>query len=143
MITTAQRAGLLASAEIYDPSNDTWTYLSPALPEPSGPQGLNQSRRGHSLTLLYDGWALAVGGFGPYVPVDITRRASSELFDAGFSRFDLGDSLAIPRARHRATLLPDGRVLITVGTVDITPPNDFVHRDSAIGSAEFYNSAPQ
>src|SRR6185369_13785127 len=61
---SGQRTGLLASAEIYNPVTNTWAYLSP---------GFNESRRAHSLTLLHDGWALAVGGFGPTAPIDTPR----------------------------------------------------------------------
>jgi hypothetical protein len=50
---SGQRTGLLASVEIFDPATNTWASL------PS--YQLNESRRAHSLTLLYDGWALAVG----------------------------------------------------------------------------------
>jgi hypothetical protein len=111
--------------------------------------GLNESRRAYSLTQLYDNWVLAAGGFGPVsppAPVDIKRRASSELFDPGLMQFDLGDTLLTPRARHRATRLLDGRVLITGGTTDITsgtcPTTTFICRDNAIDSAELYNSTP-
>jgi hypothetical protein len=126
---SGQRTGLLSSFEIFDPVANSWTSGS-----------MHESRRAHTLTLLYDDWALAVGGFGPTSPVDIPRRASSELFDPGLNQFDLGASLATPRARHRATLLQDGRVLITGGTIDTGAT--FPARDTAINSAEFYNSGP-
>ena len=101
---------------------------------------MNESRRAHSLTLIHDGWAIAIGGFGPSTPTNIPRRASSELFDPANDQFDLGDSLGTARARHRATRLLDGRILITGGTIDTGA--GFPARDTAINSAEFYNAAP-
>jgi hypothetical protein len=67
---------------------------------------------------------------------------SSEVFDPSSTGFDLGASMSTARARHRATRLLDGRVLITGGTIQTGTGSTPVERDTAIGSAEFYNSGP-
>ena len=72
------------------------------------------AREFHTATLLADGRVLVTGGYDssvlPHVPF-----ASSELYDPATARFTPVDSMATARAGHTATLLQDGRVLITGG----------------------------
>ena len=88
-------------------------------------------RANHTSTLLNDGWALAAGGRDATLAVLL----SSELFHpgSGFDLFTSGASMAAGRSGHAATLLPDGRVLITGGTGAGAVP---------INSAEIYNGPP-
>ncbi len=95
---TAGGAGL-ATAELFDPSNNTVTEL-PSLAE---------SRAGHTATLLADGRVLIVGGYnGEYL-------RSIEVFDPSSQQFRPAGNLLETRSGHTATLLPNGRVLLAGG----------------------------
>ena len=129
---TGQRTGLLDTAEVYDYLSNTWTALTPN-------NQLGDARRSFPMTRLFDDWVLAAGGLG----VDPNPRlSSSSLFEPGFNAFATGASLSTARARHKATRLLDGRVLITGGTIQVGTGLTQVDRDTAIGSAEFYNGPP-
>lgn len=79
--------------------------LGPPLPEP---------RAGHSATLLANGNLLVVGGVAAR---DGAARGEAFVLPAGGNRFvALSARLNVPRTGHAATLLPDGRVLITGGS---------------------------
>jgi hypothetical protein len=87
----------LASAELYDPVN--YTYSS--LPNMNVPRGM------HTATLLLNGKVLIAGGGG--------FSNTAELFDPADNQFHTTGSMTVGRQGHRATLLQDGRVLITGG----------------------------
>jgi hypothetical protein len=85
----------LASAELYDPSTDTWVAATP----------LGNARFGHTATALPNGRVLVVGGATTYC----------ELYDARTDQWLPAAPLAPARSGHRAVLLPNGRVLVTGG----------------------------
>ncbi len=96
------------AVERYDPASGRWGLVGDMV----------VTRRGHTATRLADGRVLIVGG-------DICCDGTGELFtstaeihDPFTSGFQLTGSLATARALHTATLLPDGRVLVTGGVVD-------------------------
>ena len=95
--------------EIYDPESRVWKEGSP----------MGTARRLHTATLLHDGRVLIAGGFVCCVvdgnTVSETPTGSAELFDPATGAFTPTGSLAVPRGVHRASLLPDGRVLVTGG----------------------------
>jgi len=97
--------GDTTTAELWDPATRTF-----------GPAGsLAQARRAyHTTTLMADGRVLVLGGFGPG-PAGDDALASAETWDPASSTFSPTGSLAEARARHTATLLPDGRVLVVGG----------------------------
>ena len=99
----------IAETEIYDPGSRAWT--------PGSPMGT--ARRLHSVTLLRDGRVLIAGGFVCCVvegqTVSETSTASAELYDPMTGSFTPTGSMAAARALHQATLLPDGRVLMSGG----------------------------
>ena len=93
----------LASAEIYDPKAGTFTATG----------SMSVGREYQTATLLADGRVLVAGGGGDY-----TNRqflASAELFDPKTGTFSPTGSLTDARTNHMATLLADGRVLVTGG----------------------------
>jgi hypothetical protein len=80
-----------------------------------GPTGSMSARRSEfSATLLRDGRVLVTGGLQGEGNGDMTL-SSAELYDPAIGTFSPTGSMAVPRADHTATLLRDGRVLITGG----------------------------
>ena len=89
------------------------------------------ARARHTATLLANGTVLIVGGTspgaGPYA------LATAELYDPSTRRFSATGSMSMPRTSHTATLLPDGRVLITGGNAS--------GLSGAAATAELYDPA--
>jgi hypothetical protein len=111
-------SGPLASAEIYDPSNGTF---SPVPPTPLDALGWEAA------TLLADGRVLFTGGLVEAVGTGVCR-ASARIFDPEADTFSPTGSMTTPRCNGgggwgggTATLLQDGRVLMTAGVM--LPPS--------------------
>jgi hypothetical protein len=110
-----------AKVELYDPTTGT-----------SSPTGsLETGRYGATATVLSTGRVLIAGGWSedPNVPV----LASAELYDPASGTFAQVGSMTTPRAGHSATLLADGKVLITGGQIE----NDNVF--SSLVTAELFD----
>jgi hypothetical protein len=110
----------LNSAELYDPATGTFTLTG----------NLTTGRQFHSATLLYDGTVLIAGGFTVAVPPSFVPLASTEIYHPLHGTFTSGPSMTTPRARHTATLLYDGRVLMAGG---------FGANLTSMSSAELYH----
>ena len=110
------------SSETYNPATAEWT------------QGENMvvGRRGHTATLLADGRVLIAGGIVCCTGTGETYSAAAELYDPTTGKFQLTDHLTVRRALHRATLLDDGRVLISGGIGGADPDNDITLADSEV-----------
>ncbi len=91
---------------------------------------LNDSRALHTATLLINGKVLVAGGKGGTIGNVITR-ASSELYDPAISTWSTTGSMNVARGGQTATLLNDGRVLVTGG---------FNANGDSLNSAELYDS---
>lgn len=98
---TGTDGSALASAEIYDPSDRSFTAVA---------DGLGTARADAAAVLLRNGDVLLAGGRGA------AALDSSEVFDAKAGGFTSGPGLANgARAGAQAVLLPDGRVLVAGG----------------------------
>ncbi|PYX05983.1 MAG: hypothetical protein DMG88_19840, partial [Acidobacteria bacterium] len=107
---TTSGGGITNSAEIYDPSADSW---SPAGLMPAGL--MNDARSGATASVLQDGRVLIAGGQN-------SGGASNtlEIFDPNSGNFSNAGTLSSPRQDHAAAVLSDGRVLIAGGSSDGT-----------------------
>jgi hypothetical protein len=93
-----------ASAELWDRYSRTF--------ESAG--DLAEARVEHTATLLGDGRVLVIGGMAGET-FGGEPLASAELWDPETRTFAPAGTMAVPRAGHTATLLPDGRVLVAGG----------------------------
>lgn len=108
VLNTAQN-----TAEIYDPATGTWSAVATTM---------NAKRSGHTQTLLNDGRVLIAGGlsggvastFGGDVPL---YTALCQVFDPATGAFAAAPALAVARGFHAASVLGDGRVLLTGGAI--------------------------
>jgi hypothetical protein len=80
--------------------------------EPTG--SLAAARESHAATLLSDGRVLVTGGL-TLVGTDSQPSRSAELYDPRSGMFLKAADMNVTRVCHTATLLADGRVLITGG----------------------------
>jgi WD40 repeat protein len=105
----------LSTAELFDPATGRFTLVG----------SMQQARELHTATLRNDGTVLVVGGTDLTSDVGDNARAelplestaTAELFDPSSGSFTSTSYMANPRARHTATLLTDGEVLVIGGTL--------------------------
>ena len=96
----------ILAAERYDPASGQWGLVGDMV----------VCRRGHTATRLADSRVLIVGGqFTCCEPTGESFTSTAEIYDPFNGGFQPTGSLATARAFHEATLLPDGRVLVTGG----------------------------
>jgi N-acetylneuraminic acid mutarotase len=100
---TDGRGKALASAEVYNPKTNQWA--------PGGT--MMATRLDFTATILANGKVLVVGGQDQ--PFPSTSLASAELYDPTTNSWLPAAPMSAGRARHSATGLPDGRVLVVGG----------------------------
>ena len=92
-----------APPQLYDPATNSWTYAGVTVP---------LARLFPTATLLADGRVLLVGGrYGSTGPI----LASAGLFDPGTNTWTPVPDMAHERIQHAATLLSNGKVIVTGG----------------------------
>jgi len=104
-------AGLLNSAELYDPATGTWAVAN----------GLNEARSKHTATLLPNGKVLVAGGQtgifpGGNCPCFDDVTTSAELYDPSTGTWSLTGNLRTQHELHTATLLGNDKLLVAGGT---------------------------
>jgi hypothetical protein len=97
-------AGTLNSSDLYDPVKNSFT---------AGPP-LNVARYDCAAALLPNGKVLIAGGFANVVQSNPLN--STEIYDPSLKQFTAGPPTADIRGAARATLLPNGQVLVAGGT---------------------------
>ncbi len=94
--TAFGRLSATNSAEIYDPTADSWTQTNP----------MTSARANATAVLLQDGTALIAGGDNSGNPSN-----AFEIFDSSSGNFNFAGTLSSPRTKHAVAVLQDGRVL--------------------------------
>ncbi len=113
----------LASAELYDPATESFASVG----------SMQTPRTDHTATLLNNGLVLIAAG-GNSASFDDGPIASAELYDPSKKSFIPTGALNVPRYKHAAALLPDGRVIVLGGT-------SFRLWEDRKASAEIYDPA--
>ncbi len=123
----------LATAELYDPATGAWS--------PTG--SMNSPRQSPSATLLPGGKVLVAGGLYEWPrPNDIAPKPgavlrSAEIYDPATGNWTATGSLVTPRVVHSATLMNNGKVLVTGGGREEYP---FDHHNG-VDKTEMYDPA--
>jgi hypothetical protein len=94
---------VLATAEIFDPANGSFAPTA----------NMGSVRCFHTATLLKDGTVLVTGGLGNFFRMPALSAA--ELFDPASGTFSATADMTAARYSHTATLLTNGKVLVTGG----------------------------
>ncbi|GAA2430339.1 hypothetical protein GCM10010191_49870 [Actinomadura vinacea] len=126
---TGARGAALASAELLDPGTLTWTETAP----------MACARTGHQAVLIKvdeTDKVLVIGGALPTGESERERAlAFCEIYDPATKTWTPTGSLRTPRKGHQATVLGDGRVLVTGG--DAVPAMPY--RVDSLSTAELYD----
>ena len=112
----------LATAEIYDPKAGTWSETGKMI----------EAALFDTATLLPDGKVLVAGGVRGTTEAQVS--ATAQLYDPGSGTWTATGPMNGARGYHTATLLGDGRVLVTGGT-----KSHDGSKISLLASAELYD----
>ncbi len=111
----------ISTAERYDAASGRWAAAGDMV----------TARRGHTATRLADGRVLIAGGVTCCDAAGEVLTGTAEIYDPVGGGFQPAGSMETARALHAATLLADGRVLVTGGFVGVD--------GSTTASAEIYD----
>ena len=84
---------------------------------------LATGRHGNTATLLADGNFLVTGGVTGSANTLVVSTASVEIFFTSAAAWGIGAQMLTVRSSHTATLMADGRVLVTGGFIGGIPTN--------------------
>jgi len=94
-------------AETFAAGPESFTLLTARMAAP---------RANHAAVRLADGRVLLCGGFREVSSGTVNSTETAELFDPASNTFTATSPMLAQRVDHAATLLPDGRVLVTGGS---------------------------
>jgi len=120
----------ISSAEVYDPAVGSFTAIG----------NMTALRYAHTATLLSNGKVLLVGGFASTndcMDLGESAQASAEIYDPSNGSFHATGNMRQGRGGHTATLLPNGKVLISGGGDSGGGPFPFY--GTASNTAELYD----
>ena len=103
--STGNNGTALSSAELYDPDTGEWTATG----------SMAEARAGLAATLLSDGTVLVTGGQDIRNNAALGNLATAELYDPASGTWTATAEMIEARYGHFATLLLDGRVLVSGG----------------------------
>jgi N-acetylneuraminic acid mutarotase len=101
--------GTLALNEVYNPVHSTWMTTAP----------MASDRAEHAAVLLPSGRVLAIGGFSKSLGGREQELATAEIFDPETNTWSQTDPMFMTRPQPVATVLKDGRVLVTGGHMNL------------------------
>lgn len=120
-------------ADLYDPATGVFQFAATV------------TRTGGTATLLPNGDVLFLGGatMAMYPPSDLNPigaivTATAEVFKVSTGTIQPAGNMSIARAGHTATLLPNGRILITGGAISDPLPTNAGYT-TATATAELYD----
>lgn len=120
VLVAGGRIPAISRAERYDRASEQWTLAG----------DMATARRGHTATRLADGRVLVAGGVTCCDVAGEVVTGTAEIYDPASGGFQPTGPLITARGFHTATLLADGRVLVTGG---------FVDADATTATAEIYD----
>lgn len=103
--STTSDATALDTAEIYDPTVNTWTRTSSGL----------TARRAHTATLLENGKVLVVGGFPTFPSGTGAATTSVQIYDPNGDSWSNVKELSAGRGGHGSVWLSNDRVMVAGG----------------------------
>jgi hypothetical protein len=110
LVAGGYEIGTIASdrAELYDPATESFTLLTGRM---------TQGRAQHTATRLLDGRVLIAGGLYEASVGQLNTSWTAEVFDPATNSFTAIENMKEQRHDHAAMRLPDGRVLVTGGSI--------------------------
>lgn len=122
-------SGYVDMTYLYDPNSGLW----------SSSGNLNQRRGDHQTTSLKTGKVLITGG--QYGGEFLVRQSSTEIYNSQTGVWTYGEPMLSARSRHKATMLKDGRVLVTGGSDN--PPEIYSYAPELISHPSSQNQLQQ
>lgn len=114
----ADNTEYIDNSEIFNPTRNTFTIVD----------GYKTTGRAATSTLLEDGNVLFIGGARGH-DISLKRLNSTDIYNPKTNKFISGPKTKAPHSSHTATLMNDGRVLVTGGKKNLGIEN----------KAEIYN----